>query len=528
MRSLAIGGRTACGTQATFWLPFEPRRVRISSQQSRTSIRDALRIVFFTPPRAYGSMKSWSWSILIAAVVVFAPLANAQDESLPKKFKNASPEIRAASGWPAEVRSPQADVSMLAAMAGPDAPHCSTVKVSAPVNFRKRTLIEIPDITEPDLRLANQLMSTGCFARASELLAAVTNASPGNRNATYVLARMSWMLVGIDPAEQVLDRTLAAYPEFVSAKVLLAGIRAEQERVDEVVRLLDEVERKAPTDLWIYMMRLRIEGLRNPSRDLRVRLLEIARNAAFPPNAREEAAEIARHLPNQTPRQYEEVLRVPLDIDSSICMACKAADLAVHLSESERRFSDVIELLESPRAEAGEYLAQAGNRTLLAQAYLIQAAKISAGPSPANKRILDHVDKIVNADYTALAAHVMGRPQAATLQPFLAAFVHPYEEDGYGRTELCNAIMRLNVPAVRSQLEAGADPNGRCLDRSLVGSLVFMGTVEKDEQRREIMRALLQHGAPVTNIDSCRRRDGRGDCFDVLLPLMEQYSRERR
>lgn len=443
---------------------------------------------------------------------------------MPNKLRNASPEMRAAYGYPAEAppESEPVDIAMLRMLAGRDGAHCAATKVSAPVKFRSRTLVEIPDITEPELRLANQLLSAGCYVGAVDRLEMVTRADPANRNAKYVTARMSWMKLGSPVAEQLLTQTLAEHQDFVSAKVLLAGIRYEQENLAEVVRLLDESEPRSPTDLWIFMNRLRLEGLRSPTRDLRERLLDIARNSAFPPNAREEAAEIAKHLPHQSAQEYEEVLRARFDIDSNLGMPCKAAELAFWLGESQRRFSDVIKLLESPRAKAGNCNSLKRNRTLLAHAYLMEAAKISAGPSPANQLLLDRADKILNGDYTDIAQYAMSRPQAATLAPFLAANVHPDEESTDGVTSLCSAISQLNVAAVRTQLEAGADPKGRCRNESLVGSLVYMATTQKDDQRREVLRALLEHGAPVTNIDACRSPT-MGDCSEVLLPLMEKY-----
>ncbi|MEO8017010.1 MAG: hypothetical protein ABI769_04290 [Pseudomonadota bacterium] len=458
------------------------------------------------------------------ALAAFSVQTSAQDHT-PNKYKNASPEVRAAYGLrPVATEKPLVvDVALLRTMAGRDGPACASVKVSAPVKFRNRILIEIPDITEPDLRLANQLMSTGCFARAVDKLEAVTRTDPDNRHAKYVVARMSWMLMSTAVAEQVLTQALAAHKDFLSAKVLLAGIRFEQENVPDAATLLDEVEPRSPTDLWVYLGRLRIETLRSPSRDLRLRLVEIIRSPAFPPNAREVAADIAKLLP-QNYSEYEEVLWARLDIDSNLGMACKVHDLAFWLSEVDGKFPEVIKLLESPRAKEGHCLGLDANRTLLAQAYLMEAAKISAGPSPANKHLIDRADQVLNGDYTSVAAHVQGRPQYATLQPFLAAYVQPDEEDVNGVTKLCHAIGFLNVAVVREQLEAGADPNGRCRDESLVGSLVFMATVEKDERRREIMRALLEHGARVTNIDSCRSPNN-GDCAQVLLPLMEKYSK---
>ena len=163
---------------------------------------------------------------------------------------------------------------------------------------------------------------------------------------------------------------------------------------------------------------------------------------------------------------------------------------------------------------------------MLAQAYLMEAAKINARPSPANQHLLNRANKLLNGDFTSVASHAQPRPQYATLKPFLDAYVHPDEEDSYGVTKLCHAISQLDAAIVRSELEAGADPNGRCRHESLVGSLVFMATRERDEARREVMRALLEGGAPVTDIEACRG-GSMGDCREVLLPLMEKYAKKK-
>jgi hypothetical protein len=111
------------------------------------------------------------------------------------------------------------------------------------------------------------------------------------------------------------------------------------------------------------------------------------------------------------------------------------------------------------------------------------------------------------------------------LKPFLDAYVHPDEQDSAGRNALCNGIGQLNADIVRSQLEAGADVNGRCRNESLVGSLVFMATRESDEQRRDVLRVLLEHGAPIRPqlLSSCAGKN-MGDCREVLLPLLQQYA----
>ncbi len=464
--------------------------------------------------------------IAATALVAFSAFAAEEDPDMPLKYRNASPEIRAAAGYPPKPEEPKIDIERLRGVAGGDEPHCASVKVSAPVKFRNRTLVEIPDITEPALRLANQLMSSGCFKRAFDQLETVVRADPGNIHAKYVMARMAWMRFGLKVAAPLLEKTVAEHPDFASATVLLAGVRFAQEKLAESAALLRAVEPRSPTDMWIYLGRLRIEAFGDPSEDLRVRLLEITRSTAFPPNAREAAAEAAQLLP-QSSKQYEEILWAKLDIESNRGIACKAHDLAFWLSEGdEDRFAEVIKLLESPRAQRGDCLGLMENRTLLAQAYLMEAAKLSAGPSRANQHLIDRVDELLNGDYTSVAAHAQSRPQYAVLRPFLQAFVHPDETDHNGVTNLCHAIGQLDVALVREHLEAGADPNGRCRHESLVGSLIYMATREQDEQRRDIMRALLEHGATVTNIDACRSPT-MGDCAQVLLPVMEQYVKKR-
>ena len=464
------------------------------------------------------------------ALAAFPMLATAAlHPNLPEKLKNATPQMRAAYGYPDIPDPPSVSIESLRRLARPDAPSCANVKVSAPVNFRGRKLVEIPDITEPDLRLSNQLMSSGCFTRAVDKLETVVRADPGNRNAKYLFARMVWMWRDTATAERELTQALEAHPDFVSGKVLLAGIRFEQQKVPEAVRLLDEVETRSPTDLWIYMNRLRVEGLRSPSMDLRTRLLEIVRNPAFPPNARQVAGDIAKQVPNQTKKDFEEVQWAQFDADSTPNASCLAVEIAFGLSEGGQRHTDVIKLLESPRGSTGFCANDPMRRTLLAQAYLMEAAKISPRPGPANQKLIDKADKLVNGDYTGVAKLSIGRQQAATLAPFLEEYVHPEEQGSNGQTTICTAIDQLNVAAVRAQLDAGADVNGRCGSESLVSSLIFMATVNKDEQRRDIMTVLLERGAPLTkaNIASCRSRDN-GDCHEVMLPVMEKYSARAR
>jgi hypothetical protein len=444
-------------------------------------------------------MKNASGMILAAALAAFSGLANAEDSAA------------------------------LRSVVERDAPHCANVTVSAPVKFRNRTLVEIPDIQEPELRLANQLLSAGCYARAVNQLETVTRRDPDNAHAQYITARMAWMTMDASIAEQVINRALARHPDFTSGKVLLAGIRFEQEKLAESLALLNEAEARSPTDLWIHLDKMRVEVFKSPSADLRARLFEIIRNPAFPPNAREGAADAAKHLP-QGRKEYEEILWARLEIESNIGTACKTAELAFWLSEIDGRFADVIKLLESPRAQKGNCLGLLDNRVLLAQAYLMEAAKINAGPSAANAQLVKRADQLLGGDFTSLKTHAMERPQYARLKPFLDARVKVDTVDRYGYTALCNGVMALDPVHVREELEAGANPNQKCANSTLVRYMMLIATNEKDEERREIMGLLLQHGAPLTKaeLEACGKSDEGDDCHEVMYPMMLEYAARAR
>jgi tetratricopeptide (TPR) repeat protein len=408
---------------------------------------------------------------------------------------------------------------------GLEALRCAQVTVSPPIEHRGRVLIEIPDIPEPELRLANQLMSAGCLDKAGSTLEQFQRQYPDSRNARFVAARYAWHVSTSAAAERIIQEALRAHPDFTSATVLLAHIRYSKGRADEALELLDVAASKAPDDLWVFLGKLRAEAMYRPSRDLHVQLLEILRNPAFPPNAREEAGDLAAHIPGLTYDDLVVIYRESLKIDSSTPAAYKAQNLAVSLSEGLGRHAETRALLESPGAVRDGYLNSSLNRILLAQAYLMEAARVGAEPMPANEHLIQKAANVLRGDFTGLLEHVMSRPQYKDLQPFLASLTHPEEFNDVGRTPLCNAVIQLNVAAVEAQLNAGADPNGACeTEDSLVGYLVFMATNKYVERRQGIMRLLLEHGAKPVKLDACRSPSS-GNCSRVLLPLLEQHSR---
>lgn len=466
------------------------------------------------PPCA--AMKIASRMILATILLALSVQASAD----PQVQKKPEPPGTRSPG-----QSPQIfDRHLLRQIAGTDEPRCASVKVNGPVTFRKRTLIEVPDIPEPELKLANRLMSGGCFSRAVDQLDILLKREPGNFHADYVIARMAWMKLGTSVSEKLLKQSLARHPDFASTKVLLAHIRFSQGRIAESTAMFDELEKQSPSDMWVLMGRLQLEAKRSPSEDLRVRLMEIVRNPSFPPNAREVAGDIAEPM-SQDPKRYEELLRAMLEVESNMGIACKAAQLATFLGDMQGRYAEVITLLESPRSKEGNCLGLERNRTLLAQAYLMEAAKLSPGPSPANKHMLERVDEIVEGDYVDLVAYTRSADHYDKLKLFLDPHVQPDKKDGKGVTRICNAIGRLDVETVQKELAIGADPEQRCGGQSLVESVMSLPSGKRAPERAQIMQELMQRVAPLTqaNVDNCRDRK-HGDCYKVLLPIMEGNS----
>lgn len=414
---------------------------------------------------------------------------------------------------------------VLTAEAAPDG-RCAQVGDLPAFAFRGRTLEVTPDITAPDLRRANALLSAGCQDDAIELARSYASTHPDDYRADYFNARLEWMNGDTATAELTLTRSVQEHPDFLSAKVLLASLYAEQQaRRSESRPLLDRLSLQTPTDLWVFLAGLKLDTFDSPSPALRDELLEIAKDPRFPPNARETATRLGKSIPNPTSEQYLAFFWADLEYESQTPMPCKINHLATRLILIYDRYEDAQKLLESPRALAADCLGMEANRILLAEAYLFQASKIHAGPSPANAALVSKANELLRGDWSGLANSIVQQPQYHALLPFVASATAPTDVDHYGRTQLCVAVMASAVDAVRAQLDRGADPNGGCDGRSLIQEIVRTATNDpvRGPWQRDIVRMLRAAGARVTprDIEWCTNRDNGPNCRESLLPLLQ-------
>lgn len=397
---------------------------------------------------------------------------------------------------------------------------CAAVRVVERTQFQGRTLIEIPDVTDPRMRLANALLSSRCYQEAVDLIRGYGSERGEDAQVLYVAARYVWIHSGAQAAEEFLDHVIGKYPEFASAKVLLAGVRIDQRRLEDARSLLDGV--RAATDLWAYLDRLRVDALTGSDTAIAT-LLTIAKDSQFPPNAREVAANDVQQS-HVSVERVEDAYRALLTFESATPLDCKLSNYATWLTEGVHRFEDARKLLETYVQTARPCSSLSRSRMLLAYVYLVEASELDLNLSSRNSALVQRARALVNDDFGELSRWLVGRPLETRLSSLIANHVEVKAVDAHGGTQICRGVMLLNVATVFSELETGADPNGNCETVSLVERVIMMAITDRVTQRQGVVRLLLEHGARVTKKDlrDCAETVGL-DCATTLLPILQQY-----
>jgi tetratricopeptide (TPR) repeat protein len=372
-------------------------------------------------------------------------------------------------------------------------PPCEAVDAPDIAEYRGRRLVEIPDVRSPEMRRANLVLSSGCYAQAFAMINEYLARRAPDTDAYYVLARWVWITRGFADAEQTILQMITEFPAFVSTRVLLAGLRIGQNRIDEAEAILDAAEVEAPDDLWIFVDRLRIRGRSAPSHELRRTYLEIVRDDRFPPNVRDTLADELREMEGVTNEEVDATYRAQISYATGL-VACTLERYAFWLMEHEQRFDDARAALEEHMVDSTQCGSVAYLRMQLAYGYLVAAAELSPEPGPINADLRQRADELLGGSYIRLATYLLGRRQEVRLRPFVAAKVDPAETNRYGRTLICSALEILHEDAVAFELERGADPNGRCNGDVLLRSLGATRSNSLDPQRARIRRWLVQYG----------------------------------
>lgn len=409
------------------------------------------------------------------------------------------------------------------AQADEDPAHCDGVTAGGQIRFQGRTLLETPDIRAPELRLANVLVSSRCWNRADSVLAAYAQAKPGDHRIFFVYARIAWIWGNRPRAEAMARSQVQSHPDFTSMKVLLASMAVEDGQFAVAGRLLDEIQAKQPADLWAYIDRLRIEAALTPTPKLGETLRAIATDARFPPSARAQAADTVRFVPDPTNRRDDEIFDAQM-ADPVLANDCRLALKAQEQLDVRGDADGTVALLERYIGRNMKCFGTPRVRTILAQAYLTQAAAVAPTPTEATTPLYDKARAVLQDDFTPLALWLAVRPAATSrLRGYLGRYVDFAADDGTDASILCTAISALNATMVTLALDHGAAVDQSCDGRTVVDSVLLMATTGRAPERQAVLRALLEHGASSEGAIAFCSSPANGDCRAVLLPILQKY-----
>ncbi len=414
---------------------------------------------------------------------------------------------------------------------------CARVEAAGPIQFKGRNLVETPDITEPELRRANALLTAGCPEEAMKLWQDFGRRNPDNYHILYVRTRWKeWSSGGAPGIGRIMaDTTLREHPDFASVKVLLASYQLDNKNYPGAEKLLDEVERSQPNDLWVYIERLRLEAAMHPTSSTEDTLNAILRDSRFPLSVRAqvqhtvefELAQIIEPGPDLIPSSVAQN-----ESQMTKCALYLQAQVLIEMRGDPRAGAELIERnVDSSRPCEDDLSAQI--QMLLAEAYLLQAWQVASEPGPANAALVGKAKEALRGNLTPVALNIASVRKLDYLIPLLRGSLDPNARDDFGSTILCNAVAHYNPPMVAAALREHADPNSHCLrgsTQTVLRTILLTATAPGQHvtERQEMVRELLSRGASVEGMaDSCRPGPGLGDCAIVLLPTLKEYEARR-
>lgn len=307
--------------------------------------------------------------------------------------------------------------------------------------------------------------------------------------------------------------------------MLLAGLRIEQRRFSEATNILNSVASSAPDDLWIYLDRLRVKAATVPTPEIARVLLAFLNDPQFPPNARLTAADAAKAMSAGVSQEDHEAIYKGMIAAEPTPDGCTVTEYASWLITSAHRIDDARALLESYVAGHRQCPSRSQARVLLAYTYLAAAADIAPTQTAANAEWFRRTEALLaEEDYLELAAWLQGAPRGLELWPLVAHRLPPELTDNIGRTRLCNAVQALDVEVARTELQRGADPDQDCDGSALTWSVMIPMDLDRVDERRSIVRLLLEHGGTRIDPQSCEIWMS-PDCPTVFGPILAEFGR---
>lgn len=125
-----------------------------------------------------------------------------------------------------------------------------------------RLLTENPDDATALATVGVMRHTLGDTAGARQAFERALSIDAGHRAAGFALSRMEIEAGNARTAERLLRNTLEAHPDYVPALATLAGVLAEQDRLDEMRTLLERGVEQNPDNLAARLLKIRAELMR--------------------------------------------------------------------------------------------------------------------------------------------------------------------------------------------------------------------------------------------------------------------------
>ena len=413
---------------------------------------------------------------------------------------------------------------------------CRRVDPEARVRFLGRDLRDAAGLASADARRLHAWLSRGeCADLAAADIAQRIAGNPDDLEMAYLEARTD-ALAGRRPvAERRVDALLERAPQLQPAQVLKATLLLDREQRAEARAWIDRAAAAQPEDLRAAFLRLRADALGAPKGDGAGKLAKVMKDPAMPPDLREEAQATLLYLTALDIDRKEAALREGLAFESQTPRWNKAIALARLLAEEAGKPAEARKVAQGVVDDEGAPAdAQHEARVLVAETWLLEAARIDATPTARNAQQVANAKAAVDGDMVPVAGRVRRYHDLAALMPFVADVEDPEARGKDGLTPLCRGAQLLEPTKVRRALEAGAAVDGECSGSTALAYVVRQGPGFWS-QKTDILALLLAAGADpdpklypgstYTAMSFCA--ESLPGCPEALLPQLKDAAAAR-
>lgn len=419
-----------------------------------------------------------------------------------------------------------------AASAPPTTPaSCQSLRTDQAVQFDGRSLRDTPALQSPAARTINAQLSRGeCMQAARDALDAQLAERPDDAELLYLEARSDALAGRRAVAERKAAALLESGPGMAPASVLQASLLLDREQRDQARAMLETASAAQPDDLRAAFQLLRVRALADPKGRGPAQLLRVLRDASLPPDLRETAQATLLYITALDLGQKEAALREALRFESQTPRWDKATALGRLLAEESGKTDEARKVLQGVLDDpAASEPARGYARVLIAESWLLDAARIDPTPTPRNAELVARAKAQMADNPLPLAARIRRFHDLSALRPFVADVRDADERGSDGLTALCRGAQLLDGSKVRAALAAGAAVDGECAGATALAFVVRSGPGLFD-RKQPVVAALLEAGADpnvklypsstYTALSFCE--EAQPGCAVQLLPMLRE------